>query len=95
VQNSNNNFKYWESHLDGVMVIVLAIGSKFRGFKPGLGDGFLGAIKIRSTPSFGGEMNRHLHVERCYGTLKIISKYIIYFLGKIQHFICRFLLFCY
>jgi hypothetical protein len=33
---------------------VLAIGSKVCGFKTGRGDGFLKAIKIRSTPSFGG-----------------------------------------
>jgi hypothetical protein len=30
---------------------MLATGSKGRGFKPGLGDGFLKAIKIRSTTS--------------------------------------------
>jgi hypothetical protein len=32
---------------------VLANGSKGRGFKPGPGNGFLMAIKIRSTLSFG------------------------------------------
>jgi hypothetical protein len=30
---------------------VLATGPKGRGLKPGQGDGFLRAIKIRSTPS--------------------------------------------
>jgi hypothetical protein len=35
--------------LGGVVVSVLAIGPKRRGFKPGQGDGFLMAIKIRST----------------------------------------------
>jgi hypothetical protein len=42
------------SRLGDVMVSVLAIGPKVRGFKPGRGDGFLTAIKVRSTPSFGG-----------------------------------------
>jgi hypothetical protein len=38
------------------MVSVLAIGLKVREFKPGRGDGFLKAIKIRSTPRFAGEL---------------------------------------
>jgi hypothetical protein len=38
------------------MVSVLATGPKVRGFKPGRGDLFLRAMKIRSTPSFGGEV---------------------------------------
>jgi hypothetical protein len=37
------------------MVSVFAIGYKVCGFKSGCGDGFLGTIKISSTPSFGGE----------------------------------------
>jgi hypothetical protein len=36
-----------------VVVSVLATGPKGRGFKPGRGNGFLRAIKILSTPSFG------------------------------------------
>jgi hypothetical protein len=36
------------------MVIVLAIGPKVRGFKPGQVDGFLRAIKYPSTPFFEG-----------------------------------------
>jgi hypothetical protein len=39
-----------------LMVNVLAIGPKVRWFKPDRGDGFLRAMKIRSTPYFGGEM---------------------------------------
>jgi hypothetical protein len=42
--------------LSGVVISVLATGPKGRGFKPGQGDGFLKAIKIRSTPSFGWEV---------------------------------------
>jgi hypothetical protein len=37
------------------VVSVLATGPKVFGFEPGQGDGFLRAIKIRSTPSFGWE----------------------------------------
>jgi hypothetical protein len=44
------------SLLDGALVSVLAIGPKVRAFEPGRGDGFLKAIKIRSTPSFGGDV---------------------------------------
>jgi hypothetical protein len=39
------------------MVSLRAIRPKIRVFKPGRGDGFLSTIKIRSTPSFGGEVN--------------------------------------
>jgi hypothetical protein len=42
------------SRLGGVVVSVLA------GFVPGQGDGFLRAIKIRSTPSFGWEIKREV-----------------------------------
>jgi hypothetical protein len=39
--------------LGGVVVSVLPTGPKGCGFEPGQGDGFLRAIKIRCTPSFG------------------------------------------
>jgi hypothetical protein len=38
------------------MVSMLAIGAKVCGFKVSLGDGFLKAIKMCSTPSFRGEV---------------------------------------
>jgi hypothetical protein len=38
------------------VVSVLATGPNGYGFEPGQGDGFLKAIKIRSTPSFGCEV---------------------------------------
>jgi hypothetical protein len=38
------------------VVSVLATGLKGHGFKPGQGNGFLRAIKIRSTPSFRWEV---------------------------------------
>jgi hypothetical protein len=44
------------SHLSGVMVSVLATGPNVHRFKASQGDEFLRAIKIHSTPSFGGEV---------------------------------------
>jgi hypothetical protein len=53
-----------------VVVSALATGPKVREFKPGRSDGFLRAIKIRSTSSFGSEVKpevpcrkilRHVH----------------------------------
>jgi hypothetical protein len=38
------------------MVSVLVIRPNVRRFKPGRGDGFLKAIKMRSMTSFGGEV---------------------------------------
>jgi hypothetical protein len=38
--------------LASVMVSMLAIGHKVRGFIPGQGNGFLREIQIRSKPSF-------------------------------------------
>jgi hypothetical protein len=38
------------------MVSVLVIVPSFRGFKLGRSDGYLRAIKIRNTSSFGGEV---------------------------------------
>jgi hypothetical protein len=40
----------------GIVVSVLTTGPKGHGLKPGREDGFLMAIKIRGTPSFGGEV---------------------------------------
>jgi hypothetical protein len=39
--------------LGGIMVSVLAILPGFAGSNPAEGDGFLGAVKVRSTPSLG------------------------------------------
>jgi hypothetical protein len=38
------------------VVSVLATGPKGRGFKPGPVDGFLRAVNIRSSPTFGWEI---------------------------------------
>jgi hypothetical protein len=61
------------SRLGGVAVSVLATGPKGRGFKSGRGDGFLRAIKIHSTPSFGWEISQKPHVLRFYGMLKNLA----------------------
>jgi hypothetical protein len=54
--------------LGGAVVNVLATGPKGCGFEPGQGDGFLRAIKIRSTPSsrIGSKAGRS-HVVRFCG----------------------------
>jgi hypothetical protein len=62
--------QFHECHLGGVMVSVPATGPKVRGFKPGQRDGFLTAIKIRSTPSFGGQVKPRPHVVKFHGMLK-------------------------
>jgi hypothetical protein len=41
--------------LGDVMVSVLDTGLKVPGFSPSRDDGFLRAMKVRSTPSLGGE----------------------------------------
>jgi hypothetical protein len=55
------------------MVTVLAIGPMFRGFKPGRCDGFLRA-KIRSTPSFGGEVKSDASCRKILRHIKITCK---------------------
>jgi hypothetical protein len=65
--------KYTLVFLSTVMVSVLVIGPKVRGFKPGRGDGFLRAIKIRRNVSSGGEVKPH--IVRFYGMLKIPKEY--------------------
>jgi hypothetical protein len=50
------------------VVSVLATGPRSCVFEPGQGDGFLGAIKIRSTPSSRvGSKGGRSHVVRFYG----------------------------
>jgi hypothetical protein len=43
---------------------------RFAGSNPAENDGFLRAIKIRKTSSFGGEAKPSFHVVRFYGMLK-------------------------
>jgi hypothetical protein len=58
------------------VVSVLATGPKDRGFKPGRGDGFLRAIKIRSTPSFGWEVKPEVS---CRKILRLVKDPLRYF----------------
>jgi hypothetical protein len=44
------------SCLGGVVVSVLATGPRGCGLEPSQSDGFLRAIKVHSTPSFGWEV---------------------------------------
>jgi hypothetical protein len=65
---------YFNSRLGGVVVSVLATGPKVCGFEPGQGDGFLRAIKTRSTPSFGWEVKLEVQCRKIYGMLKDVLK---------------------
>jgi hypothetical protein len=67
-----------KSRLSGVVVSVLATGPKGRGFKPGRGDGFLKAIKIQSTPSFGGEVKPEVPCHKILRHVKYPLRYFRY-----------------
>jgi hypothetical protein len=74
--------KVLTSPLDGVVVSVLATGPKGRGFKPGRGDGFLRAIKIRSTPSFGWEVKPEAPCSKILRHVKDLLTYLRYWHAK-------------
>jgi hypothetical protein len=57
-----------------VVVSVLATGPKVRGFEPGQGYGFLRAIKIRSTPSFGWEVKPEVPCSKTLRHIKDLLK---------------------
>jgi hypothetical protein len=61
--------------LGGVMVSMLVIGSKVRGFEPDLGDGLLRTIKINSTPFFGGEVKPETTCRKILRHVKTTCKY--------------------
>jgi hypothetical protein len=50
---------------------VLATGPKGRDFEPSQGDGFLRAIKICSTPSFGWEVKPEVPCHKILWHVKI------------------------
>jgi hypothetical protein len=56
------------------MVSMLATRPKGRGFEPGQGDGFLKAIKIRSTTSFGWEVKLEVPCRKILRHVKDLSK---------------------
>jgi hypothetical protein len=61
--------------LGGVVVSVLATGPKGHGFKPGQGDEFLRAIKIRSAPFFGWEVKMEIPCRKILQHVKNLLKY--------------------
>jgi hypothetical protein len=63
--------------LGDVVVSVLATGPKGCEFQPGQGDGFLRAIKIRSTPSFGYKHVSHKPVAWCSVLISVNVLYVI------------------
>jgi hypothetical protein len=65
---------YLISRLGGVVVSVLANVPKRRGFEPGQGDGFLRAIKIRSTPSFRWEVKPEVSCRMILWHIKVLLK---------------------
>jgi hypothetical protein len=67
--------KLSQSRLGGVVISVLTTGPKCRGFKPGRGDGFLRAIKIRSTLSFGWEVKPEIPCRKNLPRVKGLLKY--------------------
>jgi hypothetical protein len=72
------------SYLGGLVVSVLATGPKVRGFKPSRGRWILSCDKIRSMPSFRGEVKLSVPCHRftaCKRTLRVWKKF---FVGKIQ-----------
>jgi hypothetical protein len=71
------------SRLGGIVVSVLATGSKGRGFKPGRDDVFLKAIKIRSTLSFGWEVKLEVP---CRKILRHVKDSLRYFRHRYAKF---------
>jgi hypothetical protein len=71
------------SRLGGVEVSMLATRPKGRGFKPGRCDGFLRAIKIRSTPSFGWEVKPEVPCRNILRHVKDPLRYLRYWIDKI------------
>jgi hypothetical protein len=57
------------------VVIVLAIGPKVRGFKPGRGQWFSRAIKVRTTSLFWGVIKPSAPCRKFYDILKNTAEY--------------------
>jgi hypothetical protein len=54
IQSHATHYQYY------INITHIANGLEVRGFKPSRRDGCLTAIKIRSTPSFGGEVKTEI-----------------------------------
>jgi hypothetical protein len=74
--------------LGGLIVSVLVIAPKVRGFKSGRINGFLRANKIRCTPSFGGKIKPLAPCHTILLHIKITSRYEQrHFEGQIHNFL--------
>jgi hypothetical protein len=62
------------SFLGGVTLSMLSLGPKVRGFRLRRGDGYLRAIKIRSTPSFEEEVNPEVPYRKILRRVKVSYK---------------------
>jgi hypothetical protein len=71
------------SRLGGVVVSVLVMRPKGRGFRPDRGDGFLRAVKTRSTVSFGWEVKTEVPCRKILRHVKDPLTYLRYITGKI------------
>jgi hypothetical protein len=78
------------SHLGGVLVSVLAIKPEAHGFKPSRGGGLLRAIKMRSMPSFRGEVKPEAPFCNILQHVKSMNKNTSQ--GQIHNFLHPFLL---
>jgi hypothetical protein len=72
----------FSGRLGGVVFGALSTGPKGRGFKPGRGDGFLRAIKIRSTPSFVWEVKPDVPCRKISRHVKNPLRYFRYWEAK-------------
>jgi hypothetical protein len=70
-------------HLGGAVVGVLATGPKGRGFKSVQDDGYLRAIKIHSTPSFGSEVKLEVPCPKILRHVRHLLTYQRYSIHKI------------
>jgi hypothetical protein len=82
-------FKFSNCRLGGVMISMLGIGTKVCGFKPGRGDKLLKAIKIRSIPSFGGEVNTETPRRKILWYVKISCKYKQKYFARLNYYSLR------
>jgi hypothetical protein len=78
IQSPSVKTKLHIGRLGGVVVNVLATGPKGRGFKHGRSDGFITAIQIRSTPSFGWEVKPEVPCRKILRHVKDPLRYFRY-----------------
>jgi hypothetical protein len=69
-----DNINALKSRLGGAVISVIATEPKGHGFEPGQGDGFLRAIKIRSTPSFGWKVKPEVPCRKILRHVKNLLK---------------------